>query len=166
MCGTFFPNEEPTKGAWMVYNEVRNRDTTLVINRRFKTPVHEELYQAYLSVIQQHQEVIFLGSELEYDFFPLKHLCRLVVPQDIQNWFFYIAKAKVFMGNQSAPLAIASALNTPRIAELLPRKYADWVHYWGEDKYGEINFVQHNTLQDLCHGLSRAFRKWCRKHIS
>jgi len=142
MCGTFFPNEEPTTGAWMVYNEVRNWDTTLVINRRFKSAVHKKLHQAYLSVIQQHQEVIFLGSELEYDSFPLKHLCRLVVPQDIQDWFIYIAKTKTFMGNQSAPLAIASALNTPRIAELLPKKIADWKHYWGENKYGEVKFVQ------------------------
>jgi hypothetical protein len=25
---------------------------------------------------------------------------------------------------------------------LLPTQYPDWVHYWGEDKYGDIYIVQ------------------------
>ena len=142
MATTFFPNEEPVSGAWMKYNEVRNWDTTLVINRRYKNPMSQHIKSAYLHQIQQHENVIFLGSKHDYDLFPLKDYCKLVVPFDMSDWFTHIAKCKTFFGNQSAPLAIASALNTPRIAELLPLPHPDWAHYHGEEKYGEIICIQ------------------------
>jgi hypothetical protein len=142
MSLTFFPNDEPVSGAWMTYNEVRNWNDTLVINRRYKNPMSDHIRDSYLMQIQQHEKTIFLGSQHDYDLFPLKDMCQLVVPQTMEDWFTYIAKCNRFMGNQSAPLAIASALNTPRIAELLPTQYPDWVHYWGEDKYGDIYLVQ------------------------
>jgi ADP-heptose:LPS heptosyltransferase len=142
MCNLFFPNEEPISGGWMTYNEVRNWDSTLVINRRYKNPMSDHIRDSYLLQIQQHEKVIFLGSQNDYDVFPLKEYCHLVIPANMEDWFTYIAKCSKFMGNQSAPLAIASALNTPRVAELLPTQYPDWVHYWGEEKYGDIYFVQ------------------------
>ena len=142
MCNLFFPNEEPISGGWMTYNEVRNWDSTLVINRRYKNPMSDHIRDSYLLQIQQHEKVIFLGSQNDYDVFPLKEYCHLVIPANMEDWFTYIAKCSKFMGNQSAPLAIASSLNTPRIAELLPTQYPDWVHYWGEEKYGDIYFVQ------------------------
>lgn len=139
---TFFPNDEPVGQGWMTYNEIRNWENTLVINRRYKNPMSELIINSYMAQIQQHEKVIFLGSQNDFDVFPLKQYCELVIPQILDDWFTYLSKCKTFMGNQSAPLAIASALNTPRIAELLPTNFPDWVHYWGEEKYGDIYLVQ------------------------
>lgn len=146
MSNTFF-DEAPLKGAWMTYKETEPQESTLVINRSvvnrpYNTTMTQKLCYSYEEELHKYHNRIFLGSEEDYKLFPYKDWCELIIPKTIDEWFKYISSATMFFGNQSAPLAIASALNIPRIAELLCREHIDWKHYWGEHKYSQIMFVQ------------------------
>jgi len=69
--------------------------------------------------------------------FDLKERCRLVIPYSIDDWLMNIKTSTLFMGNQSSPLAMASALDVPRVAELFGKNIIDYIHYVGEEKYSK-----------------------------
>lgn len=148
MSYTFF-NESPLTGAWMTYKEKKPQDSTIIINRSianrpYITTMTQKICCTYVEELHKYQNRIFLGSKEDYELFPLKDWCELIIPNIIDDWFKHISSATMFFGNQSAPLAIASALNIPRIAELLCKEHMDWKHYWGEHVYSNIMFVQAN----------------------
>lgn len=136
-----FGNAEPIQGGWIKWG-FKKYEKRLVINRRYKNPLPPHIQANYESIFGQYSEVIFLGSEHDYNLFPLKNMCKLVVPLTIKDWLSYISQSAYFIGNQSAPLAMASALGAKRLGELLPRQYPDWIHYANEGKYGDIALVQ------------------------
>lgn len=132
---------EPIKGSWLNWG-FNKKEGRLVINRRYKNPLSPQIQDTYQQIFQKYKEVIFLGSEHDYQLFPLKGECKLVVPLSIKDWLSYISSSSYFIGNQSAPLAMASALNAKRLGELLPRQHPDWVHYFNENKYHDIAVIQ------------------------
>lgn len=73
-------------------------------------------------------EALFIGSESEYKAFgkPIAHY----EPTSLYDWFAIIAGCKNFIGNQSMPLAIAHALDVPRLGIL---NEVDKKHYIGEE---------------------------------
>jgi hypothetical protein len=124
-------------GAWLEYHSPKKRENTLVISRRYKTPMLQKAKGTYELFIEQYEDVIFLGSEHDYNMFDLKEKCRLVIPNTISDWLFNIKTCGLFMGNQSSPLAMASALDVSRVAELFGKHIIDYIHYIGEEKYSE-----------------------------
>ena len=87
----------------------------------------------------QNNECIFIGFEhWQYDIFKKeispKSLSKLefVLYDSIYEFCRSIAGCKFFIGNQSSPLAMAQALDVPRLGEL---SNVDSVHYVGEEKY-------------------------------
>lgn len=87
----------------------------------------------------QNNKCVFIGFETwQYDLF-----IQEISPESIANLEFVlydsilefcraIAGSKFFIGNQSSPLAMAQALDVPRLGEL---SNGDSVHYVGEEKY-------------------------------
>lgn len=140
MCQTFFTGDSPILGSWInVEAETKDR---LVINRRYKNEASTNIISFYEQHIDSATETIFLGSERDYELFPLRDKCTLVIPENIHQWLTTIASSTLFIGNQSSPLAMASALDVRRIAELLPPNYPDGSHYKSEGKYYQ-NFLNY-----------------------
>jgi hypothetical protein len=141
LCQSFFEGDSPKLGAWIKIDSVPNK--RIVISRRYKnemTPSVIALYDKATS--DEENEVVFLGSMHDYNLFPFKHRIPIIIPETIDDWFQEISKSMLFIGNQSSPLAMASALNVRRIAELLPPQYPDGAHYKNESKYYE-NFIKY-----------------------
>lgn len=72
---------------------------------------------------------VFMGSIEEYNNFGKFHLTH-VMPKTLRERFVLINSCKLFIGNQSSPLAIAHALDVPRIAVL---NEVDKFSYIGEE---------------------------------
>lgn len=68
----------------------------------------------------------------EYEIFKHRDRCQLFLCKDISHMVNVINGCRLFVGNQSAPFAIANALDVPRICELDadPAPF-----YMGEEKY-------------------------------
>jgi hypothetical protein len=124
-------------GAWLEYHNPKIKQNTLVISRRYKKPLSKNAYYTYLNYIQQFENIVFLGSEHDYDQFDLKHYCKLVIPLTIDDWLINIKTSGYFIGNQSSPLAMALALDVNALGELFQREIIDYVHYVGEEKYSQ-----------------------------
>jgi len=140
----FFEGETHTSGAWITPHmnyEIR-RDITIV-SRRYKNEMTPDVIRLYDEITSNaDKDVIFLGSLYDYNLFPFKDRVEHVIPNDLNDWFEQLTNCTLFVGNQSAPLAMTSALDLPRIAELLPPQYPDGAHYKNENKY-YTNFLQH-----------------------
>lgn len=134
MVKTFFPNESYVGGAWINY-EMQPQKGLLVVNRRYKNEFTPLIRQRYMAIMPHYPKRIFVGSRRDFDLFPLNTDFELYEPNKIADWLMTIANADLFIGNQSAPLAMASAMNTRRIAELLPINFPDGIHYRDESKY-------------------------------
>jgi Rps23 Pro-64 3,4-dihydroxylase Tpa1-like proline 4-hydroxylase/glycosyltransferase involved in cell wall biosynthesis len=87
----------------------------------------------------QNNECVFIGFETwQYDFFIQEisqesvEKLEFVLYDSILEFCRAIAGSKFFIGNQSSPLAMAQALDVPRLGEL---SNGDSVHYVGEEKY-------------------------------
>ena len=124
-------------GGWLEYHSPKKLENTLVISRRYKTPMMQQTKANYELYMEQYEDIVFLGGEHDYNMFDLKERCRLVTPYSIDDWLINIKTSTLFMGNQSSPLAMASALDVPRVAELFGRNISDYIHYVGEEKYSK-----------------------------
>ena len=87
----------------------------------------------------ENNDCIFIAFDLyQYRVFleeispKLVHKLEFVMYDSMVDFCRAIAGCKFFVGNQSAPLAIAQALNVPRLGEL---SNLDSVHYVGEEKF-------------------------------
>ena len=90
----------------------------------------------WYKVLKNEEEVLFLSTEMrEYNIFPYKtsNLKPLIV-SNVQQIASVIKGCKLFIGNQSMPLAIASALDIPRIGILYPNSS---VFYMNEHSYSK-----------------------------
>jgi|HubBroStandDraft_5_1064220.scaffolds.fasta_scaffold103849_2 hypothetical protein len=98
-------------------------------------------------------EIIFLTtSQQEWNMFPYKHKVKLHMVSNIEQIAAAINSGKFFIGNQSAPFAIACGLDVPRLVELDsdPSKF-----YMDENKYSNniswhlnnyTKFFHHNSF--------------------
>lgn len=87
----------------------------------------------------ENNDCIFIAFDLDqYRVFleeispNLIHKLEFVMYDSMVDFCRAIAGCKFFVGNQSAPLAIAQSLNVPRLGEL---SNLDSVHYAGEEKF-------------------------------
>jgi len=72
---------------------------------------------------------IFMGTDEEYNSFGKFNLTH-VMPKTLREMFILINSCKLFIGNQSLPLAVAHALDVPRIGVL---NEVDKAAYIGEE---------------------------------
>lgn len=86
----------------------------------------------YINNIQD--EMLFItSSQHEWDIFPYKDKAKLYFVNSIEEMTVAINSCKYFIGNQSAPLAIASSLDVNRFAEL--DKWGGAIFYINEEKF-------------------------------
>lgn len=107
------------------------------------TVVNRTVRQMSAATLETYQNLLngsetFLCSDLsQYEAFPIK--IPLFHCITLYEMFQNIAGATLFIGNQSAPLALASALGIPRIAEL--RQSPDAPHYEKENSKTLKTFI-------------------------
>ena len=87
------------------------------------------------------------NDQMEWDLFPYKDKAQLHLVKTISEMAIAINSGKLFIGNQSAPLAIASALDVPRVCEL---DYDPAPFYMGEEKYSNnIKWYLNDQVNNL-----------------
>lgn len=122
------------------FNIPANGEPWIKIDKQFgwdeRIVIHASMVEArrgfhwQLIMDKYEGQCVFIGNKNEYEAFPFK-VPRLE-PDNLESYFKIINGCKFFIGNQSAPLAIAHSLGTPRLAVL---NEVDKIHYVGEEKF-------------------------------
>lgn len=131
-----FNYKMPTEYKWLTYDKADS-------NTKNKIVIHRSLHRHnpsfdWIKVLEQiKEEVLFLtSSEAEWLNFPYKHYDNITpkIVDTVSEMASCINGCKFFIGNQSAPFALASALDIPRLVELdiEPSPF-----YMPESKYSE-----------------------------
>jgi hypothetical protein len=133
----------PRNYQWITVPKLSGYEDVLYINRSHVWnggPMTEKTIEKYRQVMSQFSRKIFVTSETnQYDEFPLKDECELLVPNSLMEMCQIMCSCNSFLGNQSGPLAIASAMNVPRIGELMG--YRAHLHYLNDNIwYDNVEF--------------------------
>ena len=97
------------------------------------------VYQSILDKFPKKAFICF--DEVQYDNFTLKDQCELIKVNTLYEFFTKINGSKLFIGNQSGPMAWATAMNVNREIELLAT--IDNIHYIKDkDYYSQFNYFQ------------------------
>lgn len=106
-----------------------------------KIAIHRSLHRHnpsfnWDSILNMDEEFVFVTSSIEeWERFPFKNdRVKLKLVSTISEMAIYINSCKYFIGNQSAPLSLASAFDVPRLIEL---DYSSCVFYMNERKYSK-----------------------------
>jgi hypothetical protein len=142
LCQAFFDGDSPKLGSWINLPFDVKKEDRIIISRRYKNEMTDDVIAFYDKVTMTEQKVYFLGGLHDYQLFPFKDRIEHIIPNSIEDWLGNIYNSSLFIGNQSSPLAMASALNVRRIAELLPPNFPDGAHYKNESKYYD-NFIKY-----------------------
>ena len=101
---------------WLIINRAPYYNMKFFDNkRRLKNKSIANIYEDYMN---KYKNIGFIFYEEEqYDKFPYKDVVEPIKVSNLEEMINIIGSSKMFMGNQSGPLAIAAALNTNRIIE-------------------------------------------------
>ncbi len=124
--------EPPRDYKWLEADDLPTGE--VIINRSIRSMSYAT-QENYKKLIGERPAAFVYFDQAQYDAFPLKHLARPIYCEKLENLAAIINSSRLFICNQSAPLAIASALNVKRIAEL--RKGPDAPHYLMETAYND-----------------------------
>lgn len=105
----------------------------ILIHHRIPSPGRETTSFPWKDIVAKNSCIFITCDRNEYDAFPHKDKVSLKLCQDLDELIREISSAKIFVGNQTAPLAIACALHIPILADLL-RGTLDSSHYKDEAK--------------------------------
>ena len=123
----------PKEYSWIEMDKDESLSDTLLINRSLK-PMSEMVNGVYQSVLNNHQKKAFICFDVEqYNQFPLKEQCELIKVDSLYEFFKKINSSKLFIGNQSGPMAWATSMNVSRGIELLAT--SDNIHYIKDKEY-------------------------------
>lgn len=125
----------PNEYNWITVEKDSRYSNSLMINRSLKTVDNNKLH-VYDDLISKYDDVYFICFDVkQYYQFPLHYKTKLLLVDNLYDFFIKIASCHFFIGNQSGPFAWASALNTPRAVELL--NIIDRQHYINDSNYYE-----------------------------
>lgn len=106
-----------------------------------KIAIHRSLHRhnpsfGWNSILDMDEEFVFVTCSIEeWERFPFKNdKVKLKLVSTIDEMAICINSCKYFIGNQSAPFALASALDVPRLAEL---DYSACAFYMNEIHYSK-----------------------------
>jgi hypothetical protein len=125
----------PTEYKWITVQPDISYSNSLMINRSLKTTDDAKLY-VYDDLISKYDDVYFICFDVkQYYQFPLHYKTKLLLVNNLYDFFTKLASCNFFIGNQSGPFAWASAMNIPRAVELL--NIPDRQHYINDSNYYE-----------------------------
>ena len=124
---------------------------SLIINRRDGNHERSDFTKkVYKDLISQFDEKYFICHNIEqYEDFFYKDLVQPLVIEDLYETMIAINSCKLFLGNQTATLAMATTINVDRVSELFHKTlFRDDMHYLNDGnlhKNVEL-FNMENTL--------------------
>jgi hypothetical protein len=126
LASTFGP--AATGGPWIELPKISGWEEMIV----FHCSVHAARRGHWNVAIDKYNDhrAVFVGTEEEYRLFGYQ--MEFYQPKNLREHFDIINSCKYFIGNQSAPLAMAHSLDVPRLAIL---NKVDEIAYRGEEKY-------------------------------
>lgn len=146
LCSVFFKDEKPFDNGWMTFSESNKFENTIVINRKNREGFPPAIKNLYESEMKNFSKRIFIGSQNQFKDFELNSFCEHCQLDSLSDWFSTISKSSFFLGNQSGPAAIASALDVPRSIELI--SFLDGIHYFNEILYSKnLRFINPEICQ-------------------
>lgn len=126
----------PNEYKWISVGVEDQYSNSLMINRSLKTIDNTKLH-VYEDLISKYDDVYFICFDVkQYYQFPLHYKTKLLLVENLYDFFIKIASCHFFIGNQSGPFAWASSLNVPRAVELL--NIIDRAHYINDSNYYEF----------------------------
>lgn len=131
----------PKEFSWIELEKDETLSDTLLINRSMKS-MSEQTKGIYEGVLNEFEKKAFICfDEAQYENFPLKDKCELIKVDSLYEFFVKINGSKLFIGNQSGPMAWATSMNVSRGIELLAT--IDNVHYIKDkDYYSQFDYFQ------------------------
>ncbi len=137
----------PSEYSWINMTKDSSLSNTLLVNRSLKpfTPNVSNVYREIINNNPNLEKAFICFDEEQYKNFLFKDEFRLIKVNSLYEFFEKINSCKLFLGNQSGPMAWATSMNTPRIIELLAR--IDNKHYINDKKYYQnFNWFQGDTV--------------------
>lgn len=130
----------PNEYQWLFTNKIDKKTQGKTLVHR-STKRHNENFD-WEGVI--NEDVLFITTDKnEYNGFAFRDKVELYLVNTISEMAIAISSCKKFIGNQSAPFAIASAFDKERICEL---DKTDAIFYAGEVRYSQKIIVNlHNA---------------------
>jgi len=123
----------PNEYKWINVVPDPEYSNSLMINRSLK-PIDNSKLHVYNNLIDKYENTYFICFDIrQYYEFPLHYKTKLLLIDNLLDFFIKIASCHFFIGNQSGPFAWASSLNIPRAVELLDTP--DKNHYINDVNY-------------------------------
>ena len=124
----------PLEYSWINIPEKKNElSDSLIINRSNTGALTKETILEYEKIIETYSSIYFVCYDVsQYDSFLFKNNVKILQVKDLYEMFVIINSGKMYLGNLSAPSAIATSLNVKRAVEL---HRPDDMHYRGDSKY-------------------------------
>jgi hypothetical protein len=135
----------PKEFSWINMDKDETLNDTLLINRSINT-MSEQTTAIYQSVLNQFPKKSFICfDEVQYDNFTLKDQCEMIKVNTLSEFFTKINGCKLLIGNQSGPMAWATAMNVNRKIELFAT--VDNVHYIKDKNYySKFDYFQGDNI--------------------
>ena len=134
---------------WLKFNKIDSKfENSVIIHRKFS----EERFNSkfpYEQIINNYESVFFVSTNKnDYDQFQLKENIEFILIENLDQWFTIINSCSMYVGNLTAPVVIAQALNKLRIVELPFNE--DAMHWIGEEKYStNIKWFLNKNIHNL-----------------
>ncbi len=130
---TYFDIDPPYKNfAYINYDKIDDaKKGSLIISRTDYRHSSNELYEKAISSFDGDKYFLYTQDNF-WNVFPYKDNVVPLKVSTIDEMMLYINSCDLFIGNQSAPLAIATVLNKSRMGEL---GGIDSFHYIGDTDY-------------------------------
>lgn len=124
----------PKEYSWIENIEKdENLKDTILISKSL-IPIREDCKNIYLELIERYENISFICyNKKQYESFDFKDKVNLILADSLYDFFKKINSCKLLISNQSGPAAWATAMNVPRVIELLPR--LDRNHYINDINY-------------------------------
>jgi hypothetical protein len=121
------------------------KDYLIVHRRNDRSIWTENVELQYRNILDQFDKKIFIDNKAdEYNNFHFKDEMELEIVDNIQELLSAIAGCKMILTNPTGPLAMATAMNVPRIGELHQHTIA---HYAKDDLfYDNVEFFDTNHI--------------------
>lgn len=138
-------------GRWLTFPKTDpTYANTVVIHRKF-FPVRFSTEFPYDQIISENDSVVFASTNVnDYNEFPWKDRVPFVQVESLDQWFTLINSCAMYVGNLTAPVVIAQAMDKLRVVELPSN--IDAYHWMGEERYNSkakwfLNNYTHNLMQ-------------------
>lgn len=133
----------------------KNLKNSLIINRSSDSRRYSSNIEIQKNIINKFEKKYFIYTNIDqYINYPLKHLVQPLYADSVGDFFKAINSCKLFMGNLSAPMAIAYSLKKNILCEFgsidsqsykLETEYYDNISWYNDQEI----FLSESFLRDL-----------------